>query len=413
MNYFADIAIIGGGASGLVAAISAKRQMQGANVIIVEGLSRVGKKLITTGNGRCNISNSELTLSHFHSENVGFAKYALSKYGNEATKTFFESIGVPIVAQENKLYPASLQASSVVDCLRFECEKLGIKILTDFKVDTINPKNKIVLAHKNNIVTSKAAIFCAGLHSGGEAVGCDGSILRQLKNLGLKTVKLSPSIVQLKTETDYVKQLKGIKIDAGVVLYKGDRMVAKNLGEVLFCEYGLSGPAIMNISRPVSRDNQPYFISLDLFPAETVSALGKRIVARRDVLGERTLEEFLTGMINKRLGQVVLKSCHYPLSYKASDLTVNDCNHIAQALKNFRFKVVGTTGFVNSQVTAGGISTDEFDSHTLMCKKYRGLFAAGELLDIDGDCGGYNLAWAWASGMLAAEGAVKYLGESK
>lgn len=413
MNCFADIAIIGGGASGLVSAISAKRLMPDAEVIIVEGLSRVGKKLITTGNGRCNISNTELTLSHFHSENSGFAKYALSKYGNEATQSFFESIGVPIIAQGNKLYPASLQASSVVDCLRFECERLGIKILTDFKVDTINPKNKIVLACKNNIVTARAAIFCAGLHSGGEAVGCDGSILKQLKNLGLKTVKLSPSIVQLKTETDYVKQLKGIKVDAGVTLCKNERPIAKSFGEVLFCEYGLSGPAIMNISRPVARDNQKFFISLDLFPNETVAALGKRIISRRDILGERDLEEFLTGMINKRLGQVILKSCHYPLSYKANDLSNSDCNHIAQALKDFRFKVVGTTGFVNSQVTAGGISTDEFDSHTLMCKKYRGLFAAGELLDIDGDCGGYNLAWAWASGMLAAEGAVKYLGESK
>lgn len=413
MNCFADIAIIGGGASGLVSAISVKRLMPDAEVIIVERLSRVGKKLITTGNGRCNISNTELTLSHFHSENPGFAKYALSKYGNESTGNFFESIGVPIIAQGNKLYPASLQASSVVDCLRFECERLGIKILTDFKVDTINPKNKIVLACKNNIVTARAAIFCAGLHSGGEAVGCDGGILKQLKNLGLKTVKLSPSIVQLKTETDYVKQLKGIKVDAGVTLYKNERPIAKNFGEVLFCEYGLSGPAIMNISRPVARDNESYCVCLDLFTNETATSLGKRIIQRRDLLGERALEEFLTGMINKRLGQVILKACHFPLSYKAKDLSNNDCNHIAQALKDFRFKVVGTTGFVNSQVTAGGISTDEFDSHTLMCKKYRGLFAAGELLDIDGDCGGYNLAWAWASGMLAAESAVKYLGESK
>lgn len=411
MNYTADIAIIGGGASGLAAAITAKRAKPDAEIYIFEALDRVGKKLITTGNGRCNITNRKLTLNRYHGERVGFAKFALEKNDNGVIGRFFEDIGIPFIFEGVKGYPASLQASSVVDCLRFECERLGVKTVCGCKITGINLGNTFSLSSETDQITAKAVICCTGLYSGGEKLGSDGGFYRLLKELGFKTVKVTPSIVQLKTETDYVKQLKGIKVDAKVALMKNGKPITATFDEVLFCDYGLSGPAIMNISREAMRTEGNFSVALDLFSDTDEKALTDSIYSRIKVLGDRRLEEFFTGMLNKRLGQVILKYCGYKLSDSTCSLRYKDAQRIACALKSFEVKVTSNTGFINSQVTAGGISTDEFYSDTLMSKRYGGLFACGELLDIDGDCGGFNLAWAWSSGILAASEAVKYVGK--
>lgn len=406
-----DIAVIGGGASGLLAAITAKRQDKTKKVCIFEGLDRVGKKLITTGNGRCNITNKEISLSRFHGDRVDFAEYALGKYSGRALEEFFLSVGIPFVNEGNKIFPASLQASSVVDCIRFECERLGVEILCGKKIEKIVSGKSFTLISGNEKFSAKTVICCGGLYSGGDKVGSDGSLFRILKDMGYKTVKLSPSIVQLKTETDFVKQLKGIKVDAKVTLHKEGKPIKSEFGEVLFCDYGLSGPAVMNISRDAAREERGFSVSLDLFPHLSKEALHKALKERRELLKERNLEEFFTGMINKRLGQVALKYSGYKLSERVGSLADKDLEKIAFALKAFEFKVTGNTGFINSQATAGGISTSEFSEKTLMSKKHSGLFACGEMLDIDGDCGGFNLTWAFASGILAAESAVKFLGE--
>lgn len=409
MNFSTDIAIIGGGASGLAAAITAKRISPSAEVCIFEALDRVGKKLITTGNGRCNITNR--TLNRFHGEDVGFAYSVLNTIGNDRIEAFFERIGVPMVFEGNKAYPASLQASSVVDCLRFECERLGVKTVCGCKVRDIKFGKTFSLFADDTVIAAKAVICCTGLYSGGDKIGSDGAFFRLLKEKGFKTVKLSPAIVQLKTETDYVRQLKGIKIDAVASLFCGNHKVCEEFGEVLFCDYGLSGPAILNISRETSRSELTYTVSLDLFPNVGAEGLCTELEKRTELLKHRKLEEFFTGMLNKRLGQVVLKYCGLSLMDEVASLDKNTVLKIATVLKDFRFKVTGNTGFINSQVTAGGISTDEFEADTLMSKKVRGLFACGELLDVDGDCGGFNLAWAWSSGITAAEAAVKYIGD--
>ncbi len=408
-----DIAVIGGGASGLLAAITAKRQDKTKRVCIFEGLDRVGKKLITTGNGRCNITNKEISLSRFHGERVGFAEYALEKFSGKALEDFFLSVGIPFISEGNKVFPASLQASSVVDCLRFECEKLGIEILCGKKIEKINSGKIFTLISKNEKFTAKTVICCGGLYSGGDKVGSDGSLYRILKDMGYKTVKLSPSIVQLKTENDFARQLKGIKADARATLLRKGKPLKSEFGEVLSCDYGLSGPAVMNISRDAAREEQGFTVSLDLFPTLSKDSLAEDLKKRVVLLKERSLEEFFTGMVNKRLGQVVLKYCGYRISEPAKTLTDKDCEKVASALKAFEFKVIGNTGFINSQVTAGGISTSDFSDKTLMSKKHYGLFACGEILDIDGDCGGFNLTWAFASGILAAKSAVNFLGEYK
>ncbi len=409
MNYTADIAVLGGGASGLIAAITAKRLNPTLSVYIFEALDRVGKKLITTGNGRCNITNLSLDLNRFHGENVPFCKHAFSCFGAKEIKNFFYSIGVDFVNEGDKVYPASLQASSVVDALRFECERLGVNTVLNCKIEDISFGKEYILKSKDCTVYSKALILCSGLLSGGDKVGSFGNVFRLLKNDGFKTVRVSPSLVQIKTETDFVKQLKGIKVDAKATLLCGKKAICSYTDEVLFCDYGLSGPAILQISRQSARDEKDYSVSLDLYPDADKYLLMLKLRNRAELLPHRSLEDFFVGSINKRLAQVILKYCGYRLSDSVSSLDDSDFKRIAEALKNFEFKVISNTGFLNSQVSAGGISTDEFDSRTLMSKRYKNLFAAGEILDIDGDCGGFNLSWAWASGAIAAESAVNSL----
>ncbi len=409
MNRKTDIAIIGGGAAGLIAAITAKRKAPNLSVTLIEGLDRVGKKLITTGNGRCNITNTHLSLSHFHGENKDFCRFALSRFGYNEIKAFFESIGVDFVAEDDRVYPASLQAASVVDALRFECDKIGVETVTSCKITDIKKGADFTLISDADKFSARAVIVASGLFSGGDKIGSDGSIFRLLKNLGIASVKATPSLVQLKTEIEFVKQLKGIKVVATASLLRDGKPCSQNTDEVLFCDYGLSGPAVLQISRESARDDRKYEVSLDLYPDTEKTELTAGLVKRIALLKDRTLEEFFTGALNKRLGQVVLKYCGFKLSDPVSALNEKDAELIAFALKDFRFKVLSNTGFLNSQVTAGGLSTKEFDSYTMECKKLRGLYCAGEILDIDGDCGGFNLSWAWGSGALAAESAVDAL----
>lgn len=410
MSKFTDLLIIGGGAAGLVSAITAKRENPTLSVTVIEGLDRVGKKLITTGNGRCNISNVDESLSRFHGENTEFATFSLESFGGDYLAKFFSSIGIEFIEENGKLYPSSLQASSVVDCLRFECERLGVKTLCKAKVTSINKGKEFIVSGDGFEFNSKSLIVATGLFSGGDKLGSNGSAFRIMKDLGHKGISCSPAIVQVKTETDFVKQLKGIKIEANAKLYKKNTFIREDFGEVLFCDYGLSGPAVMQISRDAFRSEGEYYICLDLFHKNSKTELVEMLKTRARTLSHRSLEDFFTGLLNKRLGQVILKYCGFALSQMAYELNDKDLVNIAEALKSFKFKVLGHTGFNNSQVTAGGLSTLDFESKTMMSKIVPGLFAAGEILDIDGDCGGFNLKWAWCSGILAAKSAVEYIG---
>ncbi len=409
MEYFTDIAIVGGGASGLAAAITAKRKNSALRVILLEGLDRVGKKLITTGNGRCNITNKNLDISRYHGKDKEFCRFALEKYGYNKIMDFFESLGVDFVSEGDKVYPASLQASSVVDALRYECDRLGVETVLNCRIKELKTGKEFILISENDRIVSKSVIVATGLFSGGVKIGSDGGMFRVLKNMGLDSVKASPSLVQLKTETDFVKQLKGIKVDAKATLLCDGKSFCEYTDEVLFCDYGLSGPAILQISRQSARDDKNYEVSLDIYPDTAIDTLTASLKKRVILLSERTLEDFFTGSLNKRLGQVVLKYCGFKLCNKASSLSDKDIKYLAKTLKDLRFKVTSNTGFLNSQVTAGGLSTKEFDDKTMMSKKIKGLFATGEILDIDGDCGGFNLAWAWGSGILAGESVVELL----
>lgn len=402
-----DVIIIGGGAAGLCASVYLKQKAPNLSVRIFEALPRVGKKLATTGNGRCNITNKNITPERYHGNDKGFSNYALNKYNVKFCENFFENIGVPFVFEGDKAYPASLQAGSVVDCLRFAAEDLGVITHTDTKVTNIQiiNSNYKVIADKVSFV-AKNVIIATGLFSGGEKCGCDGSMFSILQKAGFKTVKTTPAIVQIKTVNDVTKQLKGIKVDAQVTLKTKTKVVRQDFGEVLFCDYGLSGPPIMQVSREVSRIKDNFILTLDLMNNIGFDTLVNTIKSRVLNMPQRPLEEFFTGMLNKRLGQVILKLNGCKLSDKAESLDSSKIKKIAKTIKNFEFEVTGTTGFVNSQVTAGGLDTKQFFNKTMMSNEYKNLYAVGEILDIDGDCGGFNLQWAWSSAMCAADSII-------
>ena len=402
-----DVIIVGGGAAGLCAAVYLKQNAPELSVRIFESQARVGKKLALTGNGRCNITNKNINSSRYHGTNVNFCDTALNKYDRKFTEAFFESIGVPIVYEEDKGFPSSLQAASVVDCLRFAADSLGVITHLETKVTNIQTSGaeyKVIC--DNMSFLAKNVIIATGLYSGGDRLGCDGSMLQLLKKAGYRTAPVTPAIVQVKTVIDIVKQLKGIKVGGAATLKCDGEIIRKEVGEILFCDYGLSGPPILQISREVSRVKGKCEISLDIIPNIDFNPLVNLLCERVRNLSSRTLDEFFTGMLNKRLGQVILKCAGCGLMEKAESLDSSKIKRIAALLKNFNFEVTGTTGFNNSQVSAGGLLTSQFYADSMMSKNDKGFYVVGEILDIDGDCGGFNLQWAWSSAFCAADAII-------
>ncbi|MBQ2675842.1 MAG: aminoacetone oxidase family FAD-binding enzyme [Clostridia bacterium] len=406
------IAIIGGGAAGLVAAISAKYADNNCDVTVFDRLDRVGKKILATGNGCCNLTNINAGLTvddtngqafpvHYFGKNADFALPALKSFSVENTISFFENLGVLTRLDEDKYYPYSLQAGTVLDALRFECERLCVKFRLGVSVDKIGAQN-------GKFSISGDKFDCCIVAAGGKSsphLGSDGSGYKLLEAFGHKCSPLLPAITQIKTETDFVKQLKGIKIDADVTISVDNKNVRTEFGQVLFADYGLSGPPVFQLSGIAAYNyNKNCLIKLNLMPEYDFNSLLQLVTAASK--RNSTCENMLSGILNKRLGQVVIKAAGYPLSTATSQLKPTDLKNIVNTIKQFSFKVTGVQGFANAQVTAGGIYTNDFDSATMQSKLIRNLYAAGEVLDIYGDCGGYNLQWAFSSGYIAGKSAA-------
>lgn len=402
------LAIIGGGASGLAAAIEAKRTDPSLDVVILEKLDRVGKKILSTGNGRCNYTNINTKLKNYHGHDTMFADYALNVFGVDNTINFFNQLGVfPREEEGGKLYPFSLQATSVLDALRFEVERLNIEVKVGFYVKNIKYNKKLfrLLSSDDRVILCNGLIVAGG-GCASSVLGSDGSCFKLLESLGHSISKLSPALVQLKTDTNETRALKGIKIQGKASVIENDLETISEYGEILFTDYGVSGPPIFQISAKTAfKDN--LILSIDFMPEYNQKQIFDILESRKNSLSHMTMENYFSGLLHKRLGNIISRrSGIEKLSFKVSELSNDIMWSMADNIKNFRLKIIGDNGFSNAQVTAGGALTSEFDSTTMQSKLVKKLYACGEVLDIYGDCGGYNLQWAWSSGRLAGKSAA-------
>lgn len=402
----ADVLVLGGGAAGLAAGIAAARA--GARVCLVEKLPRVGKRLLATGNGRCNLTNTGARAADYFGDGA-FAAGALARFSPEVVRAFFREIGLESREEYGgRVFPRSNQAAAVVDALRLAFAEAGGETVADFAAIALEPQRGgfCARAADGRTVWGKSAV-CALGGMAAPALGGSDSGLKLMRALGHRLVPCAPALVQIKTPPEAVRALKGIRVEGQARAYVEGREAARAAGEILFADYGVSGPAVMQVSRPLSyalAEKRRAEIAVCALPEEGPGFLR----ARRERLASRPLEDFLTGFVPKRLGQVLLKNAGIaPLSRPAGSLAAGELSALEALLFEWRLPALGTAGYANAQVMAGGLDTRDFDPRTLQSRKAPGLFAAGEILNVDGGCGGYNLQWAWASGLLAGSEAAK------
>ena len=395
------VLIIGGGASGMMAALTAAEQ-PGNAVTLLERQSRVGRKLLATGNGRCNLTNLDLAATHYHGARPDFAVPALSRFGLDDTLRFFRSLGLLTVADDTgRVYPLSDQANSVLDVLRFALETRGVNVVCSCDVIEVKKKARgyeAISATGERYFGDRlivAAGGCAGKKLGGTKSG-----YRLLGMLGHGCTALSPSLTQIKTDPTHVRALKGVRADALVRLRQNGQLIAQEAGEVQFTDFGLSGPVAFSLSREAGLLDGAE-LALDFLRAYTPEDVDAVLQTKRAAMGELPAEDFLSGILPSRLGSVVMRRALEQLQRPSNGLTDAELAQVGRQLRYFTLPVTGVNGMDSAQVTAGGVPTNEFDPRTLESRLAPGVFATGEVLDIDGDCGGYNLQWAWSSGRLA------------
>lgn len=406
-----SLIIVGGGASGLTSALIAKDL--GIDVAIIEGSDRIGKKLLTTGNGRCNISNANINLNNYHSENPDFPQHTLDAFNITNTIDFFASLGIPIVAIEGgKMFPMSLQASSVIDILRLAIEERHIPIYTNMKVKEISKKsNNFKIITTDNFTYDCEKLIIATGGKSAPKTGSDGSGYLLAKQLGHSIISPVPALVQLKLNYPRLKALSGVKFDGYAEIFIDDKSVQKEFGEILFTDYGISGPPILQLSRITSYSldkNSKVTLKIDMLPTIPYKNLKEFLENHWSVFESRGVHGSFIGIINKKVIPIILKEAKIEDIHKpCCNLEWKEKNAIYELLKQWQFEVSGTNSFSNAQVTAGGVNTKEINPQTLESNIVPNLFFAGEILDVDGDCGGFNLQWAWSSGAIAAINASK------
>lgn len=404
------IGIIGGGAAGLFCALTAKKNNPKNKIYIIEKSEKCGRKILATGNGRCNLTNENMGEEYFFSSDISYVKEALSVFSNLDTQKSFNNLGLLFTTGEKgKIYPRSLQASAVLDVLRMENQRLGVEEITGFKVIKIEKKGNVfrVFGEKETLEFEKIVIATGGMS--GENLGSDGDGYTFLKSFGHKMNPVFQSLVQIKCDNTYTKALNGTKITVSAKIEVNGKIIDKGVDEMHFTEYGLSGPLGFNLSRAVSRhfaekNESDIYCVIDFMQELSYDEVKSFIQSRIKTQGHKTLEDFFTGVFSKRCGQMIIKkSTDKKFNVSAKELSGTEIKEIANNIKAFKVKLVSVMPFKNSQVTAGGIKIEDFEKETLQSLKTSGLYACGEVLDVDGICGGYNLQWAWSSGYIAGK----------
>ena len=407
------VIIVGGGASGLVAAIVSARQKN--QVTILEHKDKIGRKILATGNGKCNYTNLHQLPECYRSNDSSFAMKVLSCFDVNQTIEFFEQLGIHPKEKHGGIYPNSEQASSVLDVLRLELERLKVKICCDVHVEHVN-KNKnqfTVRTNKGSYTADKVILATGGCAS--PNLGSDGSGFALAKELGHNIIKPLPALVQLKSDEKYFKSLAGVRTDANIQLFVGGKKVAEEKGELLIANYGVSGIPVFQLSRFASKalnEQKKVFLIIDYLPSmnelEALTLITGRIRANQ----VKTMEEALIGLLNNKLAYVCLKEIGIAPTMScaaASNIQIQD---LASKIKKWKVRITEPNSFEQAQVSAGGVDTSEINPDNMESKLVKGLYFTGELIDVDGTCGGYNLQWAWSTGAVAGSNNLKCIGEN-
>lgn len=425
--------IIGAGAAGLMAAVTASDF--GIDAAILEGNDRIGKKILTTGNGRCNITNKSTTseldeaaalLRKYHSNQPNFPFPVLKQFGVRQTIEFFNMLGLPLTnLEDGRMYPMSLQAGSVLDIFQLALEERNVPVyfkhkVLDVTVSMKHPRFTILCQTENEeqvVMTSDYLFLCTGGLTAPKT-GTDGSGYTLAQRMGHTLIEPLPAIVQLKLDYPYLKALSGIKFEGIAHIIVDGQTIRSEYGEILFTDYGISGPPILQLSRVASYNlaqGKSVILSIDQMPDLSEDEVVDFLEIHWGTFGHRTVTESFIGIINKKLIPVLMKEAginHQP-SLLCQDLMWKTKKILHRIMKRWEFIVTGTNNFTFAQTTAGGIDTTEINQGTLESKIIPGLYFAGEVMDVDGDCGGYNLQWAWSSGFAAAKGLADHIARNQ
>lgn len=407
------IAVIGAGASGMMAAIQAARM--GAQVAVYERNDRVGKKILATGNGKCNFSNENMGSQWYYGTGRELVDKLYQNFGLQETKVFFTQLGMRIKDRNGYLYPASEQAATVLDVLRYEMMRLSVTIHTNQQVVGIKKQHDGILietAEGNQKIYDAVILSCGG--KAAPKTGSDGQGLGLAKQLGHRIVPTVPALTALRCKETFYKQIAGVRCDAGVCLRVGKQTVCTERGELQVTDYGISGIPVFQISREAAyalRDQKCTTVEIDFMPDYNDNRYEEFWEERWIRQSGQTMEQFVTGIVNKKIGLLLLKLADIKETEKAADVPVSKRSKLSRLYRAFTVTVKETNSYEQAQVCAGGIDCREV-THSMESRLVRGLYFAGEVLDIDGVCGGYNLQWAWSSGAVAGRAAAGNKGDS-
>ncbi len=406
------IAIVGAGAAGIIAAITAKRENENLDIDIFDVNNGIGKKILASGNGRCNISNIDCKVENYIGENPSFCSYALKQFDFKAFEKFCKSIGLLLdIKEDGKVYPLSNEAKSVVRLLENSLESLGVNLILNEKVLDIEKQDGkfFIKTEENEFKEYDKVLISSGLGAAPQLKATEDGMSIACK-FGHSFNMTYPSLVGLQTSFEYASKVQGVKKESQVSLFIDGQKENEIFGDVLFTKYGVSGFAILDISQyavyPLSL-YQDVQISINLFPKQNRNEVLGMIESLFKSLPNQNACELLTGIISNKLAPIIFEMNNIDKDLKAKDINAKQIRAIVNSLINLRMKVTDTQGFKHAEASGGGVRTDEVDNKTYESKKCEGLYLAGEVLDIVGNRGGYNLQFAWASGYLVGKSLVK------